>query len=307
MSTARRYELISAAYGLGATRPEAAMAPSVLRQSGLVERLRLVSSDILDQGDIVAPDIEITKVNPKLKYIETYLAFSELLAPRLRTCYMAGRKPIVLGGDHSVSISTISLAVEALKRRCGNTAEMGLLWVDTHGDINTPETTPSGNIHGMSVAALLGLGDQRLTNLYGFSPKLKPENIAFVGLRDLDPPEKTLLKKLGILTYTMREVDLLGIGEVAQKAIKHVTANTAGFVTSFDLDVCDPSIAPGVCTPIRGGLTYREAHLIMELSAENPANLSIELMELNPYLDHNHMTSDLALALLESAVGKTII
>ncbi|MBN8548501.1 MAG: arginase [Deltaproteobacteria bacterium] len=303
----RVYELIGAAFGLGATRAETAMAPSVLRQAGLFERLQLVTKDIVDCGDAVGPTASAPPTNPKLRYLPEYLEFSRSFIPRLERAYSNNHTPIVVGGDHSISICTLAVAAKALRERKGKKAKLGLLWVDTHPDLNSPDTTPSGNIHGMSVAAALGRGDRALTELLGFAPKIQPESIVYVGLRDVDPPERVALKELGIKTFTMHDIDLLGFGEVSRRAIEHVTKKSDGFVTSFDLDVCDPTIAPGVCTPIRGGLTYREAQLIMELAAAAKKLLSIEVVELNPYLDHNRITADLAIALLESAVGKTIL
>lgn len=305
--TSRTYELIGAAFGLGATRGETAMAPSVLRQAGLFERLQLVTKDLVDCGDANGPTAAAPVADPKLRYLPEYLEFSRTLIPRLERAYKSKHIPIVVGGDHSISISSIAVASKALRESKGKKAKLGLLWVDTHPDLNTPDTTPSGNIHGMSVAVSLGRGDKALTELLGFAPKIRPENIVYVGLRDVDPPEKVALKELGIKTFTMHDIDLLGFGEVSKRALEHVTKKSDGFVMSFDLDVCDPTIAPGVCTPIRGGLTYREAQLIMELGAAAKKLLSIEVVELNPYLDHNRITIDLAIALLESAVGKTIL
>ncbi len=301
-----KYELFGAAYGLGATRLEAADAPAKLRALGLVDRLKSIVPSLLDGGDIAgsAPK-EIG--NPKLKYLAEYLEFANRLIPKLQSSYASDHRPIIVGGDHSISIATVSAAAEHAKKHYGPDAEIGLLWVDSHADINTPQTTPSGNIHGMSVAVLLGKGEKSLVELCGFAPKLKAHNISFVGLRDLDPPEKKILKDLGINVFTLREIDLLGFGEVTSRAIDHVTRNTVGFVTSFDLDACDPSIAPGVCTPVRGGLTYREAHLMMELAAETASLLSVEVVELNPTLDQNGVTAELAILLLESAVGKRIL
>lgn len=305
--TTRTYELIGAAFGLGATRAETAMAPSVLRQAGLIEKLLLVTPNIIDCGDAVGPTASAPPTDPKLRYLPEYLEFSGAFIPRIQRAYKNEHVPIIVGGDHSISICTLAVAAETLRARKGKKSKLGLLWVDTHPDLNTPETTPSGNIHGMSVAVALGRGPTELINLCGFAPKLLPESIAYVGLRDVDPPEKVALKELGIKTYTMHDIDLLGFGEVTQRAIEHVSKKSDAFVMSFDLDVCDPTIAPGVCTPIRGGLTYREAQLIMELGAAAKKLMSIEVVELNPYLDHNRVTSDLAIALLESAVGKTIL
>lgn len=283
------------------------MAPAVLRQSGLFERLRRVQPGIIDCGDVVGPSSSAAPTNSKLRFLPEFLEFTKSFLPRLQHIYKNEQTPLILGGDHSVSIVTIAAAAEALRAKRGKRAKLGLLWVDTHPDLNTPDTTPSGNLHGMGVAVSLGQGNPELTELCGFSPKLLPGSICYVGLRDVDPPEKTALHELGIKSFTMHEIDLMGIGAVAQKALEHVTKHSDAFVLSFDLDVCDPTIAPGVCTPVRGGLSYREAQLIMELAAKAKKLMSIEMMELNPYLDHNRATCELAIALLESAIGKTIL
>ena len=303
----RIYEIIGAGFGLGATRAETSMAPAVLRQSGLVERLLRVHGRIVDSGDVVGPAAASEPSNSKLRYLDEYLQFAKQLLPRVQNAYAKGNTPIVVGGDHSISISTIAAAAEALRNKKGKRAKLGLLWVDTHPDLNTHDTTPSGNLHGMSVAVALGRGHPGLTDLCGFQPKLGPSSVCYVGLRDVDPPEKEALKELRVKTFTMHDIDLLGFGAVARQALDHVTKNSDGIVVSFDLDVCDPAIAPGVCTPVRGGLTYREAQLIMEMAAATEKMLSIELVELNPYLDHNRATCELAMALLESAIGKTIL
>lgn len=303
----RSFEIIGAAYGLGATRAETAMAPSVLRQMGLVERLRLVTEHISDGGDAVSPVAPGDPGDRQLKFLQQYLEFSNGFISLLRKAYRETKIPVVIGGDHSTSMCSIAVAAEALRAKRGAESRLGLLWVDTHPDLNTNETTPSGNLHGMTVAASLGRGHPSLTGLCGFSPKLDPKNVVYVGLRDVDPPEKAALRELGIKVFTMHDIDLLGFGAVATQALEYIERVSDAFVLSFDFDVCDPTIAPGVCTPVRGGLTYREAQLIIELSAAAKKLQSIEFMELNPYLDHNRSTCDLAIALLESAVGKTIL
>jgi arginase len=180
------------------------------------------------------------------------------------------------------------------------------LWVDTHPDINTPETTPSGNLHGMTVAHLLGLGDPSLAKLGDISPKIKPENIIFLGLRWVDPPEVSLIRQLGITAYTMHEIDRYGIGAICEKVFTTLNKLT-GFVLSFDLDVCDPAIAPGVGTPVRGGLTFRESHLIMEMAAECPGLTSVDIVEYNPDLDVRGATRELVAGMIESVTGKKIL
>ena len=299
--------IIGAAYGLGSSKHGAWRGPSALRAAGVVTRLRALGLELVDDGDIVEPDLPGgSQSSPVLKNLEPFLSFHEELSARLLSSYDDGGFPLILGGDHAISISTISSAYCALKKRDPK-AEIGLLWVDTHPDVNTTETTPSGNIHGMSVAALLGQGDSRLTSLCAATPKLKPENIAYLGLRDIDPGERELIRSLSLKTFTMSDVDVMGIADAAAEAIKHVTKNTSHVIVSFDLDVCDPSIAPGVGTPYRGGLTFREARSVMEQIAEIPSLASLELVELNPELDINGMTCHLGLDLLESAFGRRFL
>jgi arginase len=218
-----------------------------------------------------------------------------------------GAFTLILGGDHSISISSIAYGVKALKERYGAEAELGVLWVDAHGDVNTPETTPSGNIHGMSLAVLLGYGDPRLCAIGGAYPKVKPENVAFLGTRSLDPGERTFIKDHHIQCLTMREIDYYGIGECCRRALETVSTNTAAFVISFDLDACDPSIAPAVGTSVRAGLTWREAQLILELAAEYDTFAGLELIEYAPQRDLQGSTAELGIALAESALGLRIL
>jgi arginase len=202
---------------------------------------------------------------------------------------------------------TISVAAEVLKERHGPDAELGVLWVDAHGDVNTAQTTPSGNLHGMPGAVLLGHGEPSLVNLCGFAPKVKPRNHVLMGVRDLDGGEKDFIRAHGLSAFTMKDIDLWGIGEIARRAFAQVTRHTQGFVVSFDVDVCDPNLAPAVGTPVRGGFTFREAHLVMELAAEYESLLSVEVVEFNPEFDDRSLTCELAISLLESALGKSIL
>jgi arginase len=306
----RNFDLVGAAFGLATYHRGNAKAPGYLRKAGLLEKLHRIETEdhrIFDSGDISEPAITTKQPDPRLKYLEEVLRFSNDLIPTLRKVYEAGRSPLLIGGDHSISIASIGVAAEALKKRSGASARLGVLWVDAHADINTPETTPSGNIHGMSLAHSLGYGNSQLCQLCGFTPKLLPENLIYIGLRDLDPGEKETIKRLGIKAFTMREVDELGAGEVCRSAFEYMEKNTDGFVLSFDLDVCDPVIAPGVGVPVRGGLSFREAHLVMEMAAQTRNLLSIEVVEYNPDLDINGVTGEMAMGLIESALGKSIL
>lgn len=303
------YEVLGAAFGLASYDRRTVKAPAALRKAGLIERLeRLepIGVKIFDSGDLPEPP-ERPGRDPKLRHLDEVLSFAGEVITKLRAIYAAGRRPILLGGDHSISMASISVAAEQLRATFGPKAELGLLWVDAHADINTPETTPTGNIHGMPIAHLLGRGQPDLVNLCGFAPKLYPHNVVYIGLRDVDPGEREAIRELGITAYSMKDVDLLGIGEVCRRAYEQLSRATR-FVVSFDLDVCDPWIAPGVGTPVRGGLSFRESHLIMELAAEQQDRLmALEVVEYNPELDINSLTGEIAIGLIESALGKTIL
>jgi arginase len=303
----KKFMVISGSYGLGAGIRNPSRGPQVLRDNGLIERLRALGVEVVDGGDEPEPASSGPGPDLKLKYIDQLLEFSKRFGKRIDTAWEQGYCPVILGGDHSVSITSFAHSAKAIKAKYGPDAELGLLWVDAHGDLNTPETSPSGNIHGMSVATLLGVGDQRLCAIGGTGPKLKTDNLAFIGPRLLDDGEKEFIKKNQIACFTMKEIDYLGIGEVCRRAFEKVSKNTKGFILSFDLDSCDPSFAPAVGTPVRAGLTFREAHLIMELAADHENFLGVEMIEYAPQRDIQGMTSELAIALLESALGKRIL
>ncbi len=301
------YEVIGASFDLGAESQQGALAPKVLREHGLIPRLQALGVSVSDGGDVTCPNQGAVVLNSRLKYLPELLTFQAAFSERIRGCYRAGRLPLVIGGDHSISLGSIGGAVEALRAAEGPSAELGVLWVDAHGDINTAETTPSGNIHGMVLACLLGFGEPGLVQQFGFAPKVKPENVVYIGLRDLDPPEKEVIRRLGIKAFTMKDVDLTGIGAVTERALAHLHERTSKFVVSLDLDVCDPVFAPGVGTPVRGGLTFRETHLILELVAEQEKHLTTEIVEYNPAFDKDGITAEVAISFFESALGKRIL
>lgn len=260
-----------------------------------------------DAGDEREPPASSPGDDPRLRYVQQVLEFSARFGPRVESAWMTDDLVLVLGGDHSISISSISYAARAVKAKYGSSAELGVLWVDAHGDVNTPETTPSGNIHGMSLAALLGYGDSRLTGIGGAGAKIRPENVAYIGCRDLDPGEKDFIKHHKISCFTMKEVDRYGIGSVCERALDRVSKNTAAFVVSFDFDSCDPSFAPAVGTSVRGGLTLREAFLIFELAAERPNLRGVELIEYAPESDIEGKTAELGISLAEAALGDSVL
>ncbi len=302
------YEIIGARFGLACPHEAVAYGPQALRQAGLLEALCELGVEVEDGGDVFAPQIKEPPAHPKLNNFQETVLFGESLSSRVKSSWKAGKRPVVLGGDHSISMATVGATSEYIREQHGEDAEIGLLWVDAHADLNTAATSPSGNIHGLPVAALLGLADEKLCQIAGPRiGKIKPENVAYIGLRDLDPAEKDRLKELNITAFSMKEIDQLGMNEVCSRAFQTVSDGTYGFVMSYDLDVCDPALAPGVGTPVRGGLTYREAHLVMELVAEQENLLTFDFVELNPSLDSGDASCELAQALLLSAFGKTIL
>lgn len=290
-------------------------APEFLRKNGLIEKLQAVTPQLIDAGDTIYHHNTtlLETLSPRIaaeersanNILEVYGACSALYQKTLQTLE-SGRRPMILGGDHSLSIGSFAASADfALKTF---SKPLGLLWIDTHPDLNTPDTSPSMNIFGMSVAVLLGLIPGLLSSIATRQPALKAEHLAYVALRDVDPGEKQRIKQLGIKAFTIEDIDKRGMYTVIQEAISHVTNRTAGFVASFDLDVCDPKIAPAVGTPIRGGLTYRESHLIMESIFEHSEQLlGLEFVELNPSLDINSESIELSISLLASALGKSIL
>jgi arginase len=299
--------ILSGSYGLGAGIRDAAYGPRALRASGLVKRIQALGISVTDVGDEPEPHVERPEGDSKLRHLAQALDFSSRFGPRVEEVWLRDDFILILGGDHSISISSIAHAARAIRTKYGPKAELGVLWVDAHGDVNTPETTPSGNIHGMSLASLLGYGDQRLCSIGGAGPKIRPENVAFLGVRDLDPGERSFIKHHNLACFTMKQIDYLGIGEACKRAFDTVAKNTAAFIISFDFDSCDPSFAPAVGTSVRAGLTWREAHLIMELAAERPNFRGLELIEYAPERDIQGKTAELGISLAESALGKSIL
>lgn len=301
-------ELLGLAYDLGASRPGAANGPATLRSLRVAERLRALNLTVHEGIELrSAPWPAPPASGERIRRLPLILPFLRAALSAVGELYQRGNTPVVLGGDHSVSIATVAGATQAWRQRNGPEARLGLLWVDAHPDLNTPETSPSGNLHGMPVATLLGRGEKILTELGGAAPTLNPQDIALVGIRDVDPGERAFIHEQGILSFSMKEIDQLGMGVVMERALAQVTKHTGGFYLSYDLDVSDPNLAPGVGSPVRGGITLRESHLVMEMVAETKKLFGLEIVELNPLLDFNNTTAELAISLLESAVGKRII
>jgi arginase len=281
------------------------MGPSAIRIAGLNDRLRELGHKVVDDGDIAIKNIEALKVDdPRARYLPEIVRAARLLSRKVERALEQGQFPLVLGGDHSIAIGTIS-GIGSFCRRARK--RFGLLWVDAHGDINTPETSPSGNIHGMPLAAVLGYGPAELTDIGVPGAKLDPANVALVGIRSLDDGEKRRLKTLGVQVHTMSDIDRHGVHRVMKQALARVTDGTDYVHVSFDLDAVDPTVAPGVGTPVKGGLNYREAHLIMELVADADAMTSLELAEVNPILDDRNTSAAFAVELVQSAFGKQIL
>jgi arginase len=292
--------IIGAPIDMGADRRGVDMGPSAIRYAGLGERLSQLGYTIIDEGNIAVAQPETTTIDqPHLKYLEPILEASKNLAAVVERASGPNDLPLIIGGDHSIALGSITGAAKAY-------GSVGVIWIDAHPDFNTDQTTPSGNIHGMPLAALAGFGDTRLVNLGGFSPKISPANIAIVGARDIDPGERDLLHQANVHVFTMKEIDRLGLSGTITQAIEIATTGTKGLHVSFDMDSLDPREAPGVGTPVRGGITYREAHLAMELIADAGKMTSLDIVEVNPILDQENRTANLAVELILSALGKRI-
>lgn len=290
---------------LGSGRRGVDMGPSAIRIAGVAERLAELGHKVVDEGDVVIKNMEELKVgNPRARYLGEIARASAVIARKIERIMALAHFPLVLGGDHSIAVGTVSGIASFAQSQ---SKKMGLLWIDAHGDINTPDTSPSGNIHGMPLAALLGFGAGELTGIGGAAPKLDAANVALVGIRSLDAGEKKRLKETGVQVHTMSDIDRHGVHRVMKKALARVTDNTDFVHVSFDLDAVDPTVAPGVGTPVKGGLDYREAHLIMEVLADAGVMTSLELVEVNPILDQGNASAAFAVELVQSAFGKKIL
>jgi arginase len=301
----RRVKIIGVPMDLGANRRGVDMGPSALRIAGLQARLTQLGYTVEDVGNIPVNIPETLRIiDPRAKYLAEVAEVNRILADRVEHVVAEGAIPLVLGGDQSISIGTIA-GVAAYYRQRGE--KIGVLWFDAHADMNTPETTPSGNIHGMPFAVSLGIGVPELVDLKGFRPKLDPRHCVLIGVRDIDPLERENVRRSGLTVFTMRELDELGMRTVMERALEIASRGTAGFHVSLDMDVFDPFYAPGVGTPVPGGATYREGHLAMELIADSHKLLSMEIVEVNPVLDVRNHTAEFAVELILSAFGKRIL
>ena len=300
-----RVAVIGAPLDLGAGRRGVDMGPSAIRVADLHQRLTRLSYIVEDRGNVhVALPESLDAGNPHARYLPHIAESCKRLAHMVEKAADESRLPLVLGGDHSAAIGTVSGVSRHWRKK---EQRIGLIWMDAHADMNTPESSMSGNVHGMPLACVIGRGPRELTHIYNYAPKADPKNTVLVGLRDVDQLERLPVRESGIHVFTMRDIDERGLRAVMADAIRFASESTAGFHCSFDMDVVDPQIAPGVGTPVAGGLTYREAHLAMEMAGDSGALLSMEVVEVNPVLDVANRTADLAVQLVASALGKRIL
>lgn len=296
-------KIIGAPMDLGASRRGTDMGPSALRVARLGPRVERLGHSVEDLGNVYSPTVETkTAKHTSLLYADEIVRVCETLARRVEKVVQAGEFPLVLGGDHSVAMGTVGGV--ALGSGAGR---VGVIWVDAHADFNTTDTSLTGNIHGMPLASICGFGDARLIDIGRPGPKARPENVVIVGARDIDPEEGVLLKKAGVTVFTMREIDERGMRRVMEDALDVACRNVSHLHVSFDADSIDPEEAPGVGTPVPGGLTFREAHLAMEMVSEVPFFKSFEIVEVNPLMDERNRTAELMVGLACSALGKRIL
>jgi len=297
--------IIGVPLDLGAGRRGVDMGPSAVRVANLNARLSEIGFEVDDLGNVpVAQPEGHPEGKPDAKYLPQITQTCIHLAELVQKQMVAGRRPLILGGDHSLAVGTVSGVSMHLRERG---EKLGMIWIDAHTDMNTPATSPSGNVHGMPLACCIGLGPKELTDIFGYSPKVAPENVALVGIRSVDDPERNNVRKSGVHAFTMRDIDERGMRWVIEESIRIASVGTAGFHVSLDMDAVDPREAPGVGTPVRGGITYREAHLAMEILSDSGRMTSMEVVEVNPVIDEVNRTAVLAVELVMSAMGKRIL
>jgi arginase len=301
----RPVHIIGVSLDLGGNRRGVDMGPSAFRIAGLGERLTALGIPVVDAGDLVAPIPEVKAFgDPSKKYIREIARVCERLYKTSLAVLEKGGIPLVLGGDHSLGAGSVAATADFLRRE---NKPLGLIWVDAHGDMNTPGTSSSGNVHGMPLAALLGPEPAELSRIGGFSPKVTPDRTVLIGIRNLDDREKERIRESGVRVFTMKDIDRAGIAATVEQALAIAGKDAGGIHVSFDLDVCDPSIAPGVGTPVKGGFNYREAHMFMEMVADSGLLRALDLVEVNPILDDRNMTAILGSELASSALGQKIL
>jgi len=297
--------IIGAPLDLGQGRRGVDMGPSAMRVASLNARIAALGYSVEDLGNLPVDQPEASPAgHPHAKYLPQIAATCERLAVLVGDTLSKDDFPLVLGGDHSVAVGTVSGISEFFRKRG---RKVGLIWLDAHADMNTPESSPSGNVHGMPLACIAGMGPPELTDIFGYRPKVDPRNTVIVGLRDVDQVEKPHVRQSGVRAFTMRDIDERGLRSVMEEAIRVASDGTAGLHLSLDLDFVDPKDAPGVGTPVRGGATYREAHLAMEMICDSGRMLAMEVVEVNPVIDERNRTADLAVELVMSGLGKRIL
>jgi len=305
MQTQKTVRLVGVPMDLGAGRRGVDMGPSAIRIAGVTQQLQNLGYRVEDDGDVGVPAPESRDPgDATARYLEPIYHVCNRLRLRVRRSLEQGEVPVVLGGDHSIAIGTIAGVAEHFRNK---NQRIGLIWVDAHADMNTPETSPSGNIHGMPLATVLGMGHPRLVEMGGFAPKVAAKNVCLIGIRDIDAIERELVVRSGIHAYTMRDVDERGMRAILQEAIGFASDGTAGFHVSFDLDGMDPRDVPGTGTPVKGGINWREANLLMEMISDTGRMTSLEVTELNPILDVKNQSGEVAVDLISSAFGKRIL
>jgi arginase len=300
-----RVGILGAPLDLGAGRRGVDMGPSAIRVARLNQRLTSLGYGVEDLGNVAVDQPENSPVGPEqARYLSQIAGTCRRLAQTVAKTADSGAFPVVLGGDHSVAIGTIAGMSRHLRRR---RQKLGLIWVDAHADMNPPETSPSGNVHGMPLACTIGLGPKPLSRLLGYAPKVSPRNVVLLGVRDVDQLEKPHVRDSGVRAFTMRHIDERGVVTVLREALEIAGSDTGGIHVSFDMDAVDPREAPGVGTPVPGGLTYREAHLVMEILCDSGKVVSTEMVEVNPVMDESNRTAELAVELIMSVMGTRIL
>lgn len=306
MLDARRpVRIINVPIDLGASRRGTDAGPTAMRVANLSRAIRSLGYEIAGETDIPVPAMETRNPNDtKARFKDEILTVCEELAVASYRAMKNGEWPLVIGGDHSIAMGSVSGVSKFFKER---DASLGLIWFDAHGDMNLPESSPSGNVHGMPLSHLLGMGDPDLSSIHGVHPAVTPDKVVLIGIRDIDSVERKIVNDSGVTAFTMRDIDLLGMNEVATRTLEIVNKDTAGFHLSFDVDGCDPDVIPGSGTLVPGGVNFREAHLLLEECAAHGKLRSMDLVELNPFLDNRNVSAERAVTLVQSALGRSIL
>ena len=305
IQTGKTIHIINVPLDLGASRRGTDAGPSAFRVAGLKRAIDSLGYSNVRETDVSIPSMEtVPPGDSNARYKVQILAACTQLAEHTRDALEAGEWPLVIGGDHSIAMGTVSAVSAHLSRMHGR---LGVIWFDAHGDMNLPETSPTGNVHGMPLAHLLGYGDPQLSGILGVHPAVDAQHVVLIGIRDIDRDEREFIHASGVTAFTMREIDQLGMSRVAGEALRIVNNGTAGFHVSFDLDGCDPDVIPGTGTVVPGGVSFREAHLLLEECAADGRMTSMEVVELNPFLDHANISAERAVTLIQSALGRSIL